>query len=167
MRLKIALLAEKAGDIPEAIKQAELCRPSSDYFPRLEAYIERLRSKEKILTEYPPGPEWNEERKASIRMKVIQGEPVSPRERRFYMNFTEWEKAMDPEGCGIDAPAPGERTPEILVKFPPGTEWNAERKRQIVLKMFSDDGPSPLEREFYRRYGEWEQAVKSLHSNGD
>lgn len=49
---------------------------------------------------------------------------------------------------------------ELLKKFPPGAEWNKDRKTRIMVKMVNGINPTDDEKDFYKRFEEWEEAVK-------
>ena len=81
---------------------------------------------------------------------------------RLQMEAEEREKEMAKK-MGIDAVEAEKRKKardEILAKFPPGSEWNSEKKIIVRTKMIKGVAPSDEEKEFLRRFDEWERAVK-------
>jgi hypothetical protein len=165
--LNLAAIEERRGEIESALRLAEGLEHLRDAFPRLEAYVARLRKKREILKTYPPGPEWNAESKRKIMDKVLHGEAVSEAEREFYRRFDEWKRLTDPDACGIDAAVCGDGLPGILRRFPPGPEWNGRRKQRIIRRMLTAEGPTKEEREFYKHFGEWEKALAGLSRRSD
>ncbi|GEM_PF-3129637 len=64
---------------------------------------------------------------------------------------------------GLDAEAAAKakkRREELLKKFPPSEGWNKDRKKQIMVRMIQGVNPTPKEREFYKVFDEWLQAVE-------
>lgn len=104
------------------------------------------------------------ERKVLEAEKQARAEEERREALKVQMEAEEREKEMAKK-MGLDAAEAEKRKKareEILGKFPPGSDWNSDKKIIIRNKMIKGVAPTDEEKEFLRRFDEWDRAVKEM-----
>lgn len=115
----------------------------------------------KLLKEFPPDEGWGEDKLRSIREEwILKDLPPNAKEGRFVTIYDEWKKAKETVGV-IDARRAQEEGELLLMRFPPGEQWNRARLKQVLEKEAKGEKTTDDETEFKDNFEAWLRAQQA------